>query len=271
VLRLAEPRVVLTTTAWMELRAHLANAARSGADVDEPLVTALHSTARLADNDASLTASFETLSRCETHACVARSDPDLANALVWFEPNRWRPRATASWAGIEAADAVLTTPVGEALLLRAANDLGVAFREPVTVGVVSEAPSIRDRDLVPPVLAARGSCFAKGVGRDPDRAVADARILDCVLVHVLLGADGGPVARALGDRLGAQEGRRAYTLLVVHVVASLVRSYEPRHGSVYLRSVRAVEPARMDWLAKEWIERREPPETFAHRFAASYE
>jgi hypothetical protein len=243
VLSLADPHVVLRTTAWTELRA-----------------------APLAESD---DASFEPLLRCETHACVARTDPDLAKDLASFEAHSWRARATASWAGIEAAHAVLTSPAGEALFSRAANDLGATFAEPVVVDVVSEAPALRDRALVPRVLAARGRCFMGPRNREADRAVADARTLDCVLAHVLLRAD-GPVASALREQLGPDEGARAYTLVVVHVVASLVRSYERHHASVYLRSVRAVEPARMDWLAREWSEGREPPEAFARRFAAAY-
>jgi hypothetical protein len=270
ILRLSGSRAVLSAAAWTELRALLTDAARTGAEVDEPLAAAKQASARFADDDDALTASFEALSRCETHACVARAEPELADALPWFVFARWRTRATAAWAGIEATHAALASPPGEALLARAANDLGTSFVEPAVVDVVSEAPPPRARTLVPRVLAARGSCFAR-MERDADRAVADARTLDCALVHVLLGAHGGAVAHTLVEKLGAREGPRAHAMMVVHVVASLVRSFEHRHVSVYLRSARAVDPTRMDWLAKEWSEGREPPAAFAARFAAAYE
>ena len=283
-------RVSFRTSAYLELHLWLAAAARSSDDVPAELDPARRAYARsLQDDDEDLVLERTTraLSACSDDRCSSTAVAAegfgryFDRALPIFVERAWMPRASAAWTAIEAAHAVLgaTGPAADALFARAAGDLGITWPEKaMPVDVVSETPPLGRDALVPVALAARGRCFTRP--RTPDELPAErvgrARILDCVLIHALLAArasvHAGAIHRELALALGAHDGERAWSLLVVHAAAAVVTGWEPRHRSVYRRSAEAIEGAMLEWLAKEWRTGTEtgPPERFAARYAARW-
>jgi hypothetical protein len=285
-----EGRVSFRTSAYLELHLWLAGAARSSEDVPAELEPARRAYARsLQDDDEDLLLERTTrrLSACSDDPCSSTAVAEegfgrsFDRALPIFVERAWMPRASAAWTAIEAAHAVLgaTGPAADALFARAAGDLGITWPEnPAPIDVVSETPPLGRSALVPVALGARGRCFTRPRAPDelPAERVGRARILDCVLIHALLAARGpehtGAIHRELAVALGAHDGERAWSVLVIHAAAAVVTGWEPRHRSVYARSAEAVEGVMLEWLAKEWRTgtESERPETFAARYAARW-
>ncbi len=217
--------------------------------------------------------------RCAMKAVASESfGKQYARALPAFATTRWRDRATTAWIGIEIAHAALGTPAAEALFERAAAELGLRWPDrPVPVDFVSEAPPLGRAAIVPAALATKSGCFvaARGSNRnEKDRVIADARVIDCVLVHALLAAPEaarGPLHDTLVRELGEREGSRAWSLVVVHGAAAVVTGWEPKHRSVHRRAAEAAEGTMLDWLAKEWRgASAEPIDAFATRYVARW-
>lgn len=290
-LSVTDGRVSLRATAYVELHAWLAAAARTGEDLGPALEPARRAYARSLrddDDDAVLRRTTRALSVCSDDRCASAAvagegfGSAYDRALPPFVARTWLERATAAWIGLEATRGVLGElgPVADALFLRAASDLGVAWpEEPVAIAVVSEAPPVGTAALAPIALATRGRCFARApsVARRPYARVDHARVLDCLLVHALVGLAGdergraGPLFDALALELGARDGERAWTLAVLHAVAAVVTGWEPAHRSVYRRSAEAVELPMLAWLAAEWRGAgAEPLAAFASRYAARW-
>ncbi|MBX3221619.1 MAG: hypothetical protein KF795_13945 [Labilithrix sp.] len=284
-------RVSLRASAYVELHTWLAGAARTDEALEPALEPARRAYARsLRDDDADalLERTTRALSvcsddRCSSSALAAEGFASAyERALPAFVARTWLGRATTAWIGLEAARAVLGElgPVADALVMRAASDLAVAWPErPVTIAVVSEAPPVGTAALAPVALATRGRCFAReaSASRRPYERVDQARVLDCLLVHALSAvraeapAHTGALFAALTRELGARDGERAWALLAIHAVAAVVTGWEPKHRSVYRRSAEAVELPMLGWLAKEWRGAgAEAPETFAARYAARW-
>jgi hypothetical protein len=231
------------------------------------------------DADDTLAASSRALSACEEDPCARAAVAPYGfgraydRALPAFVERAWLSRAKVAFAGLQAGHAALGAPA-EVLFARAADDLGAPWPErPVVVDVISEAPPLGPRALVPMALATRSRCFTPtGRHARPDDSMQTARIIDCVLVHALLGARQPTALRiALAAELGVREGERAFTLVVIHAVAALVGAWGPRHVSVYRASAHAVEAEALEWLRREWRNgRREPAPIFAARFADVY-
>jgi hypothetical protein len=265
-----EGRISLRTNAYVELHAWLADAARSDAEVPaelEPARAAYRRSLADDDEDAELSGTTAELSRCTDDRCATAATARFgfgrayARALPIFTARWWRSRASTAFVAVEAAHAALAADGMEAILERAATELGVAWPDaPVTVDVVSQTPALGRSALVPVALGARGRCFPK-----------TSSVLDCVLVRVMLtGRQPSPLRVALVRELGVHDGERAWELVVVHGVAATVTSWAPRHASSYLRAAHVVEPRMLDWLAREWRGSREPPDAFAVRFAAEW-
>jgi hypothetical protein len=260
---ITEGRVSLRASAWIELHAWLAAAAKTDGDVGPELGPAKSAYKRSLegdDEDTLLRATAAALSSCSDDTCAAAAvSPQgfghaYARALPVFIERWWLPHATTAYVGIEAAHAALG-PEAEAIFVRAAADLGVTWPDqPVTIDVVSEAPPVSRAALIPFALATRGRCFL----RDPRAAkaesrVEDAKVIDCALVHALLGGPlASPLRSALVRELGAHDGERAWALVVIHAVAATVAGWEPKHASVYRRSASAVEASVLQWLSREW-------------------
>jgi hypothetical protein len=284
-----EGRISLRASAWVELHAWLAAAARTGEDIElEPAQRAYVRSLQDDDEDAVLGRTTRALSACNDDRCSSAAvaaegfGTPYDRALPFFVARSWRARASVAWTGIEASLAALGAigPPADALFGRAASDLGITWPDhPVVVDVVSEAPPVGRKGLLPVALATRGSCFmrASTTGRRGDDRLDQARVLDCLLVHALLATrgDGTPYAGALHEALvrdlGEREGERAWSLLVIHSVAAIVTGWEPKHRSVYRRSAEAVEPSMLEWLAKQWRgATSEPLDAFAARYAARW-
>jgi hypothetical protein len=287
--RPAPPRVLvvglehlaLRTTAWVELHAWLAAAARSHADMADPdLEAAARAYARvLAEDprDELLARTTHVLEACDDERCAraAVSGTTFAapylEALPGFLDRHWAERAGLARDGMESARAAMT-PDTDALLTIVARDLAVDWpaTSPV-VDVVAAAPEPGADAPIRVLLGARGSCFAKL--RDESTHVHDARIVDCVLGYALLHLDErSALGAALGSELAARgkssELGRAWTALVAHAVATTVSAWEPRHHSALRRSTAAVMPETMQWLLEEWPSRLrgEAPASFAKRY-----
>jgi len=291
------PHFALRTAAWSELHAWLATEARSPDDEEladpilEEAVRAYH--AALADDvrDERFAAGARALAGCADLRCAASSlegtpfAAPFASALPVFLARGWTDRATRARDAVERARAAYGAEA-EALHDRLVRDLGAepgaagaagtpggaraAGAQPtVTVDVVAEAPPPGREALVRAPLARQSACFV-AVPKETDR-MHDARIVDCLLGHVALAlAPRSEIHAALVSALGAPRGQRAYGLVAIHAVAAVVTAWEPKHASVLRRSAAAVEPAAMEWLAKEWPSRMrgEAPAAFAARFAA---
>lgn len=275
-------QIALRTTAWVELHAWLAAAARSHDDTGDPELDAAargYVTA-LADDprDELLARTTHVLEACDDERCARAAvtgttfaEPYLA-ALPGFLARHWAERAEAARDAMEAARAAMTPEV-DALVTIVARDLAVDW--PVTaplVTIVAAAPEPGADATIRVLLGARGSCFAKGVKES--NHVHDARIIDCVLGYALLGLEGRStlgvaLERELAARGKSAERGRAWTALVAHAVATTVGAWEPRHVSALRRSTAVVMPAVTEWLAEEWPARLrgEAPASFAKRYA----
>ncbi len=280
-------RVSLRTSAYTELHLSLAAAARMDEQAPPELEPARRAYVRsFADDDEDLLLDRTTraLSACSDDRCASTAvAPEgfghaFDRALPGFVERAWLPRASVAWTAIEAAHAVLgaTGPAAEALFARAASDLGVTWPDSaVPVDIVSEAPPLGRRALVPVALSARGSGFARPRDQAAAERVGRARLLDCILVHALLATRApdhtGPIHQKLAKALGPHDGERAWSLLVTHAVAAVITGWEPRHRSVYRRSAEAVEAPMLDWLAKEWRgASSSDPDAFAARYATKW-
>ena len=281
-------RVAFRTSAYLELHLWLAAAARMSEEVPVELDPARRAYARsLQDDDEDLLLERTTraLSACSDDRCASTAvSPEgfgraFDRVLPVFVERAWMARASTAWKAVEAAYAVLgaTGAGAEALFARAATDLGLTWPdEAVPVDVVSETPPVGRRALFPIALGARGSCFTRPRAPDelPAERVGRARILDCVLVHALLGVrdpeHAGVLRRDLSSALGPHAGERAWALLVVHAASAVVTGWEPRHRSAYRRSAEAVEAQMLDWLAKEWRTGPDAPAGYRSAFAARY-
>lgn len=254
----------------------LAEAAKSDTDIGSALDAARNDYVRALQDDAEdivLTRSTAALVACDDVRCAGAalaSEPfgeRFRQALPDFTAIYWSERATAAWAGIEAAHASLG-PASEQLLANATASLGITWPEaPVVVDVVAGAPPPSRAALVPMALSTRSRCFVRG--RKEDLSLGDARLLDCVLVHALIHAQSSS-RDELVRRLGPRDGERAFTLLVIHAAAVLVTGLERKHVSIYRHGAATVEPDRLAWLSTQWVATREPPGTFAIRYAAMW-
>lgn len=284
-----EGRVSLRTSAYVELHSWLAGAARLGEDILPELEPARRGYARSLredDEDLLLERTTRALSACTDDRCSSTAvaaegfGHSFERALPAFLDGPWLRRASVAWTAIESAHAALgaTGAAAEALFARAASDVGVTWPDhAVPIDVVSNAPPLGRYALIPVALAGRGWCFARARtpgGQEPER-IRRARILDCVLVHALLAIRSpeltGALRRTLVHALGAHDGERAWSLLVLHAVAAVVTGWEPRHRSVYRRSAEAADKRMLDWLTSEWRGgRSEGLEAFAVRYAARF-
>ncbi|HEY8073338.1 MAG TPA: hypothetical protein VIF62_04500, partial [Labilithrix sp.] len=157
-------------------------------------------------------------------------------------------------------------PESDAIAERVAHDLGARWPEtPIPVDIVAESPAAARDELLPPFLAARHRCFSLEKS-DTDRMYT-ARIIDCVLARAALRLRAGSTLfEALARAMPAEALDRAWTIVVVHAVASVVTAWEPKHQSSYRRSAAAVESGAMSWLVDHWREREQP--SFAAALAA---
>lgn len=272
-------RTALRANAYVELHLWLAASAKTDAALDpelEPAKRAYKRSLANDDDDALLDRTSRALSACEDDRCaIAAVMPTgfghaYERALPIFVARDWTERATAAWVGIEAAHATLG-PEAEAIFMRTATELGVEWPDhAVPIDFVSETPTPSRAALLPRALATRGPCFV----REPraDERLRSARILDCMLVRALLDETASsPVRRVLVRELGAREGERAWSLLVVHAAWAIIAGWEPKHVSVDRRAATAIEEASLAWLAREWRgSRAEPLEAFATRFVARW-
>ena len=275
-------RVALRTSAWVELHAWLATAARSSEELPDPELDGAARAYRAAliddDRDELVTRTARVLGGCEDQRCAedavkgTRFAKPYLDALPVFLARHWTGRATLARSGVEVARAALG-PEAEPLVRRLAHDLAIDWPEaPVMVDIVGDAPAAGREAPIRMLLATHGSCFAGG--SDETTGVHDARIIDCVLAYAALRLDGkSPLAAALAKELRAL-GRAddfggAWTALVVHAVATAVTGLEPRHTSPLRRSASAAMPALMTWLTHEWPSRMrgEPAPDFARRYA----
>jgi hypothetical protein len=280
-LLVTDGRISLRSTAWSELHAWLIGAARDEGEVDPDLEPARRAYARsLAkdDQDELVDRTTRAMARCEDERCAIAAvaaegfGSSFARALPTFEARGWIVRGKTASVGLEAAKSALGSVDGaEALLLRAASDLGMTLPErALPVAVVSEAPPVGRDALAPAVLATRSRCFMQdGATRDRSLSRDHARMLDCIFVHALLATDErGTLHDALVRELGERTGKRAWSLLVIHAVAAVVTAWDPRHRSVYRRSAEAVEREMLEWLATQW--RGKPTNEFAAEYVARW-
>lgn len=275
-------QVELRTTAWVELHAWLASAARAHAETGDPEIDAAarEYASALADDerDDLLGLTTHALEACDDERCAraavvgtSLAAPYLA-ALPGFLERHWADRAIAARGAIETARAAIPPEV-EALVTALARDLAIDWplSPPPRVDVVAAAPEPGREAPIRVLLGARGSCFVRE--RSESDRVHDARIMDCVLGYATLRLDGRStlamaVDRELAARGQTSERGRAWTALVVHAVATTVGAWEPRHVSALRRSTAAVMPAAMEWLAREWPARLrgEAVPSFAKRY-----
>jgi hypothetical protein len=274
-------QIALRTTAWVELHAWLAAAARSHADTGDPELDAAardYVTALAEDSlDELLARTTHVLEACDDERCARAAvtgttfaQPYLA-ALPGFLKRHWTERAGVARDAMEAARAAMAPEV-EALVTIVARDLAVDW--PVTPPVVTFVAAAPEPGADAPIrvlLGARGSCFTREA-KESDQ-VHDARIVDCVLGYALLRLEGRStlgvaLERELAARGKTAERRRAWSALVAHAVATTVTAWEPRHASALRRSAAVVMPATMGWLAEEWPARLrgEAPASFAKRY-----
>jgi hypothetical protein len=91
-------------------------------------------------------------------------------------------------------------------------------------------------------------------------------MLDCVLVRAFL-----PLRAR--SKVGPMLDERAWQLLVIHVVAATISSWEAKHVSPAWRSAYAVEPKALLWLKEQWQARASTDETieaFVARWKAAW-
>ena len=277
-------QLALRTSAWVELHAWLAAAARSSAELPDPEIDGAARAYRelLADDDRddTLTRTARALEACEDERCAraavtgTRFATPYLGALPGFLARHWTERATVARTGIEAARAALG-PEADAILRRLAQELAIEWpTSRVVVDIVGDAPAPGREAPIRMLLATQGSCFA-GASQETT-SVHDARIMDCVLAYALLRMDHrSALATALTAQLRASgradDAGRAWTALVVHAVATMVTGLEPRHTSAMRRSASAAMPEAMEWLRQEWPSRirGERAADFGKRYAES--
>lgn len=288
-------QVRLRTSAWVELHAWLAAAARGsrdsgaqgaqgpGPDAPEPEIESAvrdYATVLAKDErDETLWLSTHALAHCVDERCARDAllgtpyaKPFLA-ALPVFLDKHWTTNAAVARGGLEVARAAIGEEL-EPLVLRLARDLAIDWpAEGVPVDVVSVAPVAGREAPIPAVMGARGGCFANASANDGTR-VQDARVLDCVLAYAAAGTGKrSALAGALAREVSHEEAARAWIAVVVHAAAVTVTGWEPRHVSVLRRSAAAAMPEVMEWLLREWPSRMrgEPAIGFAKRYAAALE
>ena len=285
VLVVALEQVALRTTAWVELHAWLATAARSSAELPDPELDGAARAYRevLLDDtrDEVVTRTARALEACEDERCAEAAvkgtrfaRPYLA-ALPGFLGRHWTERATLARSALDVARAAIGPEV-DPLVKRVAQDLAIDWpATPVVVDVVGDAPAAGRDAPIRMLLATHGSCFA-GAGDETTR-VHDARLIDCVLAYAALRLESrSTLAIALAKELRAlgrsEDFGRAWAVLVVHAVATAVTGLEPRHTSPLRRSAAAAMPEAMEWLAHEFPSRMrgEPTAAFAKRYAEGF-
>jgi len=279
-------QVALRATAWVELHAWLAAAARSPSSTGDPEIdaAAVEYAAALADDDRDelLGRSTHALEACDDERCARAAvlgtpfaRPYLAT-LPHFLERHWTERATTARNAIEVARAAIP-PESEVLVNALARDLAIDWplSPPPPVDVVAAAPEPGRDAPVRALLGAHGGCFSK-LPKESER-VQSARITDCVLGYAALRlADRSELAVAIDRELVARgraaERTRAWTAVAVHAVAVTVATWEPRHVSSLRRSTAVVMPAVMQWLAEEWPARirGEPVASFAKRYVDAF-
>jgi hypothetical protein len=290
--------IALKTSAWVELHAFLAaaargRAARNGATAagaapagegDPELDAAARGYAdALADDDRdeALARTTRALEPCEDEKCAraavagSRFATSYLAALPAFLERGWTDQAEIARASIETARSALGDEA-DALIARVAQDLAIEWpASPAIVHVVANAHEPGREALVRVSLAARSSCFASEPEETP--RMHDARIVACVLTYAALRLEPrSALAVALGRELTARgrssELHRAWTALVVHAVATTIAGWEPKHRAVLRRSAASVVPGAMAWLAREWPSRMrgEPVDSLAKRYADAW-
>lgn len=283
-------QVRLRTSAWVELHAWLAAAARGPRDardsdgVAPELASAVRDYATVLekdDRDETLWMSTRALAPCVDERCAREAllgtpyaKPFLA-ALPVFLEKHWTARAAVARGGIEVARAAIG-PELEPLVQRLARDLAIDWpAEGVPVDIVSVAPEAGREAPIQAVMGARGGCFANAnanANAGESTRVQDARVLDCVLAYAAAATGGrSALASALVSEVAREEASRAWIAVVVHAAAATMTGWEPRHVSVLRRSATAVMPEVMEWLLREWPSRMrgEPVAQFAKRYAAA--
>lgn len=282
VLTVSFERVALRTSAWVELHAWLAWAARAETVLPDAALTEAaqgYRPALAADPaDEALTRATRSLAACDDARCAEVAvqgtpfGPSYLAALPGFLGQGWIKRSRAARGGVESAKAAMGDEV-DPMVLRLARDLAIDWpRTPVVVTVVGDAPEPGPEAPIRVLLAARGACFAGPRGED--QSVHDARIVDCVLAYAARSLETKSelalsLATALRANGHAGEQERAWTALVTHATAAVVTSLERKHVSVLRRSAAAIMPERLAWLAREWPARMrgEKPADFAKRYA----
>lgn len=275
--------VALRASAWVELHSWLAASARAQREIGDPELDAAArgyaSVLASGDRDEALTQSLRATEACDDETCAraAVAGSPFASAylaaLPRFLARHWQDRAEISRATMEVARASMGEQA-EAMTLRLAKDLAIDWpAAPLPVDVVVEAPEPGRDAPIGVLLAAQGSCFA--TRRNESARLRDARVVDCVLAYSALRLEGrsslaAALRRELSARGRASDLARAWTALVTHAVATVVSGLEPKHVSVPRRSVAAIMPGIMSWLAREWPKRMqgEPAEELAKRYAA---
>jgi hypothetical protein len=255
--------IAVRANAAVELHAWLAAGARSGAAMPAELEDATRGYAEAVsndDDDQQLARAADALAACADDGCTRHALGGTAYALPFersmplFVARWWTDRATKAHVAIDAIRAAYD-PMAEGLARRIASDLGVAWGErTVTVDVVSEAPPAGRHALLPLALAARSTCFARSSTKeDPNRARIDqARVLDCTFVRLFTKVEEDcALGQALRSELG-ERAHRAFSLVVVHEVATRLASWEPRHVSPSRQSANVVEAELLRWLADNW-------------------
>lgn len=255
----AEDRVTIGANVWVEMHARLAAAARSEepsrsdasrTDAGAPAlpfelgsaVRAYRRTLAHDDGDELLAATLRGLARCGDDACAfgvlepTGFGEQFRQTLPWFVAREWDGRAQAAWHGVERIHEV-AGPRLTAVLDYLVQNLGTTIGP---VAVVDESPPSGNTALLEPALGASGPCFH--VAPHTDSGVQKARLLDCVAVRAALAGD-APLRAAFGERL--------WTVVVVHTVAALVTTFEPKHVSVDRRAVALAEPEMLAFVTKE--------------------
>jgi hypothetical protein len=253
-------RVSLRATSWTTLHTLLAARAKGVPELESSMLD--YEAALAGDTDhAAFARSEAALETCTTEACARDTlagspfAKPLSDAHASFVARRWGDAVESELRAVEAARGAFG-PEADAILDRVAHDLGIDWPPaPVTIAIVDQAPSPPGRALLPVALAARGGCFVtlSRDGKEEDRRVHDARIVDCVVTRAILALTSKSRLRAALPNGGA--GDRAFTLVVVHAVAATVTGWERRHASAYRQSAAAVEPDALAWLAEHWRER----------------
>lgn len=259
-------RLALRTTAWVELHAWLASAARGQVELPEPELEGAARAYRevLLDDerDEAVTRTARALETCDDQRCAedavkgTRFAKPYLQALPGFLARHWTRRALLARSAVEGARAALGEETVDPLITRLGKDLALEWPEaPAVVDIVGDAPAPGRDAPIRMLLATHGQCFAGATGETA--SVHDARIIDCVLAYATLRLDSRSalavaLAKELRELHHEDDFGRAWTALVVHAVATVVTGLEPRHTSPLRRSASAAMPQVMEWLTHEW-------------------